>query len=239
MKIFLIFMNIALASGIFWGLSGFFKPKEEVVYTVGRDRSMDRNEPKTKVHTPTVQNMSSEDARATVNRFNLFNISRCPDAVAGRGGRGGNTQMTLLGIYRVGPSQGAIIQQSRQRTPFQRNTAQNTAAPKTFYRIGETLDNGYTLSSIDGNKVTLSRGSSSMELQLASAGSTQTTAAAQARQQRPRTQQEVQNMMMMGMMRQMMRQNQQQNRLIQQQSRQNQQQNPGQNIRGGNPQQRR
>ncbi len=245
MKIFLIFLNIALAAGTAWGLWGFFKHKEEVVYTVGRDRSLEKVELKTKIHTPVVAAMSSEDAKSAITRLNLFSISRCPDAVAGRGGRGGNTQMTLLGVYQVGPNRGAIIQQSRQSMPFQRNTSQNAAAVKTFYRVGESLDNGYTLTAISGNKVTLSRGSSTTELQLASAGATQTNTANQARQaqqQARRTPQDFQNMMMMGMMRQVMQNQQQQNRQMQQQQQQqqqNRQQTPAQNRAGTQQQQRR
>lgn len=205
MKVLLIILNFGLALGALWGVSGLFKTSEKAVYSAGRDRSEERADGPSKLTTPKVQAMTADMAKQLVAGNNLFNLSRCPEAVAGRGGAPA-AQLTLLGIYKVGPNQGAIIQQSRQarRTMFNRNTQQQLASTQQFFRVGETLEGGYTLKSVSNNTVTLSRNGSAMELQLEPAGKGITTAAAQAAQAAanpPRTPAQIQQMMMMGGMR--------------------------------------
>jgi len=222
MKIFLTLSNIVLAGFVLWAVSGFFRaPSAETVYTLGRDRDA-VTETRSKVAAAAPAALSIDDAANLVTRYNLFNISRCPDAVSGRG-RPQARQMTLIGIYKVGNAQGAIIQQTPQRAQGQGGAAGAQQAEKRFYQVGEVLSNGYTLAAIDDGKVTLSRGGSTMDLQLESAGRNITTASAAAQTRRP-TLQQTQQFMMMNMMQQMM----QQNRMIMQQSRNQQQQPQGQ-----------
>lgn len=221
MKALLIILNLGLALGALWGVSGLFKASEKVVYSTGRDRSTERVDTQPKPTAPKTKTMTTDIARQLTTGNNLFNISRCPDAVAGRGGRSPNTQLTLLGIYKVGPNQGAIIQQSRQvrRSMFNRTTQQQPASTQQFFRIGETLENGYMLKSVGNNTVTLSRNGSPMELQLEPAGkniSSAATQAAQAAANRPRTPAEIQQMMMMGQMRMMQSMMRQQGQISQQ-----------------------
>ncbi|MDD3116672.1 MAG: hypothetical protein PHO45_04815 [Victivallaceae bacterium] len=222
MKALLIVLNLALALGALWGVSSLFKTEEKVVYSAGRERSESRPESRSKIVGTTPKAITAEDAELMITRNNLFNINRCPDAVAGRGGRTANTQLALVGIYKVGPNQGAVIRQTRQarRNFFTRNNnnQQQQAAPQQFFRIGDTLENGYTLKSVGSNSVTLSRSGSNMELQLESAGQNVTAAQAsqQAAAQRPRNAAEMQQMMMMGQMRMMQQMMMQQNRMVQQ-----------------------
>ena len=124
----------------------------------------------------------------------------CTSVVARMNSRwgGGSAQMALLGIYRVGNFEGAIIQQKRnrrggppRRTANNRNgTAQQVTEPplKQFLRLGEALENGYVLSSIGSDSVTLSRGGGKLELQLETASKNlpSTVAAAAAAARTPR-----------------------------------------------------
>ncbi len=218
MKIFLTLLNIVLAGLVVWAASGFFKTSSsQTVYTVGRDRSA-ATENRTRVSAAAPAAMSISEAAGLVNRYNLFNITRCPDAVSGRRGPS-IQQMTLIGIYKMGNSRGAIIQQTQQRS-WRRTTTTNTNTQqqpvKQFYTVGEVMSNGYTLASIEEDQVTLSRGGSSMQLQLVKAGrgvSTSTTTT----QTRPRlSTQQLQQFMIMGQMRMMQQMMQQQNRMMQQ-----------------------
>ena len=211
MKALLIVLNLALALGALWGVSSLFKTEEKVVYSAGRERSESRPESRSKIVGTTPKAITAEDAELMITRNNLFNINRCPDAV--------------VGIYKVGPNQGAVIRQTKQarRNFFTRNNnnqqqQQQQAAPQQFFRIGDTLENGYTLKSVGSNSVTLSRSGSNMELQLESAGQNVTAAQAsqQAAAQRPRNAAEMQQMMMMGQMRMMQQMMMQQNRMVQQ-----------------------
>jgi hypothetical protein len=223
MKLFLTLSNVVLAGLVLWAVSGFFRaPSTETVYTVGRDRNA-AAETRTRVTAAAPAELSAGDAAGLITRYNLFNISRCPDAVSGRG-RTQTPQMTLVGIYKIGNAQGAIIQQ-RQQLARGRNTSSNSTqqAEKRFYQVGEVLSNGYTLAAIDDGKVTLSRGGSTMDLQLESAGRGITAPGTTQTQQRP-TAQQTQQFMMMSMMQQMM----QQNRMMMQQQNRNQQQSQGQ-----------
>ena len=132
--------------------------------------------------------ISIEEAAGLVTRYNLFNITRCPDAVSGR--RGPSTQqMTLIGIYKMGNSRGAIIQQTQQRSRRTTTNTNNAQQPiKQFYTVGEVLSNGYTLASIDDGQVTLSRGGSTMQLQLEKAGRGISTSATTTQTQRRQVQ---------------------------------------------------
>ncbi len=239
MKIFLTLLNIVLAGLVVWAASGFFKtPASQTVYTVGRDRSK-TTENRTRVSAAAPAAISIEEAAGLVTRYNLFNITRCPDAVSGRRGPSAQ-QMTLIGIYKMGNSRGAIIQQTQQRSWRRTTTNTNNAQQpiKQFYTVGEVLSNGYTLASIDDGQVTLSRGGSTMQLQLEKAGRGISTSATTTQTQRRLSTQQLQQFMMMGQMRMMQQMMQQQNRMLQQNRNQQQGQIPSSNRRnnscGGN-----
>ncbi len=222
MKIFLTLLNIALIGIVIWRASGFFKSSGEEEFTVGRDRAVS-TETATRVTAPAATPMSISEAGTLVTRYNLFNLTRCPDAVAGRGAS--RPQMTLLGIYKIGNSQGAIIQQraQQQRGPVRAGTNQQQAE-KLYFQVGEVMNNGYTVAAIDSGKVTLSRSGSTLELQLETAGRNINTTGQTQTNRQPNAQQ-IQQMMMMGQMRMMGQMMQQQNRMMQQQQQQQQQQN--------------
>ena len=150
--------------------------------------------------------MSDETAIQTILSNNIFNITRCPDAIGGM--RGGSSSMVLLGVYRIGDKRGAIIQQNtrtvRMFQPFggARQTQQRQIKPQQTFMQGETMDNGYVVSEIHDDRVVLTRNGGRMELrlELASRPLTQARAAAAARAARPTAQQMQQRMQFQQMM---------------------------------------
>lgn len=226
MKIWLLLLNLLLAGGVaHQAVTLFRNDVPEVEYTVGKDRS--RKTKETPKSTPEKSAaMTPREAAGLIIGANIFNLTRCPDAQSGRWG-GNSAQMSLLGVYRIGSYQGAIIQQKRntRRGPGNwRNRNQNTTAEKPlkqFLRLGESLENGYTLTAVYDDYIVLSRGSGQLELKLETASknlpSTIAAAAAAQRQNRPNAQQ-IQQMMMFRQMRMMnelirnTRNNQNQNR---------------------------
>ena len=226
MKIWLLLLNLLLAGGVAHQAVTLFRNDDpEVEYTVGKDRS--RKTKETPKSTPEKSAaMTPREAAGLIIGANIFNLTRCPDAQSGRWG-GNSAQMSLLGVYRIGSYQGAIIQQKRntRRGPGNwRNRNQNTTAEKPlkqFLRLGESLENGYTLTAVHDDYIVLSRGSGQLELKLETASknlpSTIAAAAAAQRQNRPNAQQ-IQQMMMFRQMRMMnelirnTRNNQNQNR---------------------------
>ena len=76
-------------------------------------------------------------------------------------GRGAVTY-TLVGFYRVGANQGAII---TSKGGFSRNRSAN--GNKQYYKLGDTLPNGYTLTAIENNQAVLMRGAGRMTLDMA------------------------------------------------------------------------
>lgn len=225
MKIWLILLNFLLAAGCVYQAVALVRGGEpEVEYVAGKDRSAKSGKITAKPASPKTTQLTPASAVPILLANNIFNVTRCPEALNSRWG-GGAAQIALLGIYRVGGWEGAIIQQKRQnrRGPVRRNNRNNTtqaAEPplKQFLRVGESLENGYVLSAIGTDSVTLTRGGGKMELQLETASknlpSTVAAAAAAARRSRPSAQQMQQFMMMrqMRVMEQLIRQNNQQNR---------------------------
>lgn len=225
MKIWLILLNFLLAAGCVYQAAALVRGgTPEVEYVAGKDRSAKSGKPAAKPAAPKTPQRPVSAALSTLLANNIFNVARCPEALNSRWG-GGAAQIALLGIYRVGSWEGAIIQQKRQtrRGPVRRNNRTNTtqaAEPplKQFLRVGESLENGYVLTSIGTDSVTLTRGGGKLELQLETASknlpSTVAAAAAAARRNRPNAQQMQQFMMMrqMRVMEQLIRQNNQQNR---------------------------
>ena len=226
MKIWLILLNFLLAGGVVYQAAGFFRGgAPEVQYVAGKDRSAKNGKPAApRPAVPKAPQIGHGEAAQILLANNIFNVARCPEALNSRWG-GGSAQMALLGIYRVGNFEGAIIQQKRNRRggPPRRNvdsrTGRQAAEPplKQFLRLGESLENGYVLSSIGSDSVTLTRGGGKLELQLETASknlpSTVAAEAAAARRNRPNAQQMQQFMMMrqMRVMEQLIRQNGRQN----------------------------
>lgn len=228
MKIWLILLNFLLAGGVAYQAAGIFRGgSSEVRYVAGKDRSAKTGKTAAvKPAAPKTPQIGDNEAAQILLANNIFNVARCPEALNSRWGSG-SAQMALLGIYRVGNFEGAIIQQKRNRRggPPHRSvnnrngTARQSAEPplKQFLRLGESLENGYVLSSIGSDSVTLTRGGGKLELQLETASknlpSAVAAAAAAARQNRPDAQQMQQFMMMrqMRVMEQLIRQNGRQN----------------------------
>lgn len=225
MKIWLILLNCLLAAGCVYQATALFSDgSAEVEYVAGKDRSAKAGKAAARPAAPKTPQITSGTAARILLSNNIFNVARCPEALNSRWG-GGGTQIALLGIYRVGDFEGAVIQQKRRnrRGPARRNNrtgATQAADPplKQFLRVGESLENGYVLTAIGTDSVTLTRGGGKMELQLETASknlpSTVAAAAAAARRSRPSAQQMQQFMMMrqMRVMEQLIRQNNQQNR---------------------------
>lgn len=110
--------------------------------------------------------------------------------------RSGRNEMTLVGTFKMGNVEGAIIRQtggSRQFNPFLMQAmrmsnsmqggssfaagngytrrsmmggAQNVGPVKQYVRLGETLANGYVLAEVSRTRAVLVRGNDKMELEL-------------------------------------------------------------------------
>ncbi len=213
MKTFLMILNLFLAIGIVWQVTGFFKKETPELTIVRKERKAGTESTPTAASTGTSL-PEYEDAVLSVNRKNIFNLNRCPETLSARGG----SQIALLGTYTVGPLRGAIFKQSQQvrRVPYGpmvnrggRQQQQTRQIPlKRFVKLGDTLENGYTLTEVYPNRVVLSRGGGTMEMYLERAStnspSSLAAAAAAARRSRPNAQQL--QTMMMGQQLRMMRQ---------------------------------
>ena len=99
------------------------------------------------------------EAVEIIVRKNVFDPQRSGGLAGGRG----VVSYQLVGIYRVKDSQGAIILSKGAG----RN--RNTMPVKQYYRIGDTLPNGYALSKISDNQAVFTRGGSRMTLDMAAA----------------------------------------------------------------------
>lgn len=165
MKKLLIFVNVILAFLLAISLWGAFFSGNEVKLEVGKKKNRSKTVAETSAPAPARFKVpASEEAAAVIVRKNIFDTQRTGGAAAGRGG----TTYTLVGIYRVKNTQGAIIMSKggirRGNMPI-----------KQFFRVGETLPNGYTLSEINNNQAVLMRGSSRMTLDMAFASESNTT----------------------------------------------------------------
>lgn len=218
MKILLIIVNLFLAGMVVREGVALLRPSGgETLELVRRERPAASK--KTAQPATPVKGDVAIDPLRTVLRHNIFDMSRCPDAIAGRRGASGSS-ISLVGVYQIGDCVGAIIQQKRQnnrRGPWRNNRSNNNSKPELplqqFFRVGESLENGYRLEEVYPDRVVLRRNGGSMELRLENAStnlpSTVAAAAAAAQRNRP-TQQQMQQMMMfqqMRMMRELIRQN--------------------------------
>lgn len=207
MKILILVVNLFLAGLLAYEAFSFFDTTPELAVRTGRKRKNAVAGKKTEVVEK--QAMTAEAAVQTIQRKNIFNMTRCPDAI---GGRGGSSTMALLGVFRIGNKCGAIIQNSAPRNtsrmgpPWMRQTRQtsNRQQSKTqqTFMQGDTMANGYVVSEIYDDRVVLTRGGGRMELrlELASRPIARANAARAARAARPTAQQMQQRMQMQQMM---------------------------------------
>ena len=163
MKKLLIGCNAILAFLLMISLWGAFSGSSDVKLEVGKKKNRSKTVAAATVPAPSKFKVpGSEEAVSTIVRKNVFDTQRTGGAAGGRG-----ATYTLVGIYRVNKTQGAIIKS-------QGGIRRGNMPVKQFYRVGETLPNGYTLSSISNNQAILMKGASRMtlDLALASAGNT-------------------------------------------------------------------
>lgn len=211
MKILILAVNIFLACLLGWEVIDCFNGTPELAVRTTRTK---KNSGNTGRNTAAVKKtvMDPEMALQTIQHKNIFNITRCPDVI---GGRGGSSAMALLGVFRIGDKVGAIIQNSSPRQvsrfgpPWMRQIQQarrSIRSQQTFMQ-GDTMENGYIVSEIYDDRVVLTRGGGRLELrlELASRPISQANAARAARAARPSAQQIQQRMQMqqMHMMRQL------------------------------------
>lgn len=164
MKKLLIAGNVVLAFLLTISLWGAFAGSNDVKLEVGKKKKRTKSVAAATAPAPAKFKFpGSEEAAATIVRKNVFDTQRTGGAVGFRGA----TTYTLVGIYRVNKTQGAIITSKG-------GVRYGNMPIKQFFRVGDTLPNGYTLSEINGNQAILMRGASRMTLDLAysSQGST-------------------------------------------------------------------
>jgi len=123
MKIFLIFLNILLAGAVVWGGIGFVKKlspgspktaftvKKRKPKPVGAAAVVRKEKPQ-----ETKPLRSGEEMVKQIVETDIFNQERCPNA----GAWGGNArvEMTLVGTFKIGEAQGAVILQKTQTRNF-------------------------------------------------------------------------------------------------------------------------
>ena len=130
-----------------------------------------------------------DEAAKKIIALDVFNNVRSPLANV----RNSRTQLTLVGIFRCGKTEGAIIRQNNRNRQFNPYLAQmmmqsgmmnrggmgggrfnswsqmsgrNSGNEKQYVRVGETLSNGYTLAEVTRTGATLIRGNDRIELEL-------------------------------------------------------------------------
>lgn len=156
MKKLLIAGNVVLAFLLAISLWGAFSGGSDVKLEVGKKKKRTKSVTAATAPAPAKFKVpGSEEAAATIVRKNVFDTQRTGGAAWGRG-----ATYTLVGIYRVNKTQGAIITSKG-------GVRRGNMPIKQFFRVGDTLPNGYTLSEINGNQAILMRGASRMTLDLA------------------------------------------------------------------------
>ena len=187
MKIALYLINAILAISILYQGSKFFTSKPEKKAT--KVKVEKKNTPKKSIAKVSVKQVTPPvDEVKTITQADLFNNKRNPS-----GNSFGRVELSLVGTFKVGKNEGAIIiQKSNQRRPFMsmmgnpragatpmmpmgggfrqrfalnNNNTQNQGT-KQYVRVGETLSNGYTLAAITRTSATLTRNGEKMELEL-------------------------------------------------------------------------
>ncbi|MBE6367290.1 MAG: hypothetical protein E7052_05205 [Lentisphaerae bacterium] len=160
MKHLLLFINCVLALFLSLSLWGAFSGTGKTKYEVGKKKKNVRQEEAVVLSNPEnkIKLAPSAEAVSVIVQKNVFDPQRSGGAAGGRG----VITYSLVGIYRVGNSQGAVILSKGNRS-------RNNTPVKQYYRIGDTLPNGYALSSIEGRQAVLTRGGSRMTLDMAQA----------------------------------------------------------------------
>ena len=167
MKKLLIGCNVVLAFLLMISLWGAFSGGNDIKLEVGKKKNRTKTAAAPTAPAPAKFKVpGSEEAVATIVRKNVFDTLRTGGAAGGRG-----ATYTLVGIYRVNKTQGAIIKS-------QGGIRRGNMPVKQFFRVGETLPNGYTLSAISDNQAVLMKGSSRMTLDLALASAANTVRSA-------------------------------------------------------------
>jgi len=226
-KILILIVNLLLSGVLVWETVHFFSNSSNLTVSRGT---------RAKKHTGAAAAKNSvkkpaepePDIMQKILNGNIFNVTRCPEAVGGRGG--GIASMQLVGIYHIGDQKGAIITLNTRNNfrpgpgGWNNRGRQNTRQlkPQQTFMLGDTMDNGYVVSAIYDDRVELTRGGGHMELrlELASRPVTQARNAAAWRASRPTAQQMQQRMQMdqMMMMRQLMQSTNQMQRQMMNQS---------------------
>ena len=157
MKKLLLIGNTVLAFLLGLSLWGAFRSGDSVKLETGRKKSARKSENAGNTASSAVKFTvpTSDEAASVIVNKNVFDPQRTGGAV----GRGAVTY-TLVGFYRVGSTQGAIITAKGGRRPA-------NGSNKQYFRIGDILPNGYTLTAIENNQAVLMRGSSRMTLDMA------------------------------------------------------------------------
>ncbi len=157
MKKLLLIGNTVLAFLLGLSLWGAFRSGDSVKLETGRKKSARKSENAGNTTSSAVKFTvpTSDEAASVIVNKNVFDPQRTGGAV----GRGAVTY-TLVGFYRVGSTQGAIITAKGGRRPA-------NGSNKQYFRIGDILPNGYTLTAIENNQAVLMRGSSRMTLDMA------------------------------------------------------------------------
>jgi hypothetical protein len=177
---------------VVWSVSGILSKQEKVIV---RSKKIDRTnaaaakkaESSAKIN---VQLPTPEAAAEKTASLDVFNQIRSPFANT----RMSSSSLTLLGTFKAGKLEGAIIRQqsrNRQFNPYlmQAMRMAGTGAAggrrmgrfgggmgrqfnavnqplKHYIRVGETLSNGYTLIEVSRTKAVLVRGNDKLELEL-------------------------------------------------------------------------
>ena len=160
MKKLLISVNVVLAFLLVLSLWGAFTGVGSVKLEVGKKKNRSKTTATVTAPAPAKFKVpGSEEAVATIVRKNVFDTQRTGGAAGGRG-----ATYTLVGIYSVNKTKGAIIKS-------QGGIRRGNMPIKQFFRVGDVLPNGYTLSAVSDNQAVLMRGASRMTLDLALASS--------------------------------------------------------------------
>ncbi len=155
-------------------------PKTAVAVRKNAKRNVENQEKKT---TPAPL-PELNDAVEKIVAADVFNNVRSPLANV----RSGRNEMTLVGTFKMGNIEGAIIKQSgsnRQVNPFLMQAMrmsgsmqgrytrwsamggrQSNTPVKQYVRLGETMANGYMLAEVSRTRAVLVRGNDKMELEL-------------------------------------------------------------------------
>jgi len=101
-----------------------------------------------------VQFPSGSAATDLILKKNVFDPQRSGGMISGRG-----ATYKLVGIYNIGDTRGALIL-------VQGGVRQGQERMKQYYKLGESLPNGYTLTTLTSSQAMFTRGASKMTLDI-------------------------------------------------------------------------